>query len=181
MSVGYTDIARGGHPPRSARGTQPRPPPPVSLKQRTGRAATLRQPLPRQARPGAGCHDKHFLPLAPQPPPPSLWPPAGAPPTAGTGRRAAPVAVVSREPSSSSRRCMPAVAKVASAVTCTSCLHLHPEDSGLARGTAAPSPPQGTGTSLGLPPTPLESEPSWPCPRQDDEQRGRPPPRELGC
>lgn len=88
MSVGYTDIARGGHPPRSARGTQPRPPPPVSLKQRTGRAATLRQPLPRQARPGAGCHDKHFLPLAPQPPPPSLWPPAGAPPTAGTGRRA---------------------------------------------------------------------------------------------
>lgn len=93
----------------------------------------------------------------------------------------APVAVVSREPSSSSRRCMPAVAKVASAVTCTSCLHLYPEDSGLARGTAAPSPPQGTGTSLGPPPTPLESEPSWPCPRQDDEQRGRPPPRELGC
>lgn len=77
-----------GLPHRSARGTQPRPPPPVPLKQRTGRAATLRQPLPRQARPGAGCHDKHFLPLAPQPSPPSLWPPAGAPPTAGTGRRA---------------------------------------------------------------------------------------------
>ncbi|OXB71614.1 UNVERIFIED_CONTAM: hypothetical protein H355_006149 [Colinus virginianus] len=43
------------------------------------------------------------------------------------------VAVVSREPSSS-RRCTLAVAKVASAVTCTSCLHLHPEDLGLARG-----------------------------------------------
>lgn len=52
VSAGYTDSGPRGHPPRSARGTQPRPPPPVPLKQRTGRAATLRQPLPRQARPG---------------------------------------------------------------------------------------------------------------------------------
>lgn len=48
---------------------------------------------------------------------------------------AAPVAVVSREPSSFCRRCTLVVAKVASAVTCTSCLHLYPEKLGSDRGT----------------------------------------------
>lgn len=48
---------------------------------------------------------------------------------------AAPVAVVSREPSSFCGRCTLVVAKVASTVTCTSCLHLYLEKLGLVRDT----------------------------------------------
>lgn len=66
---------------------------------------------------------------------------------------AAPVAVVSREPSSFCGRCTLVVAKVASTVTCTSCLHLYPEKLGLVRGTCftRAAPREGTALSNPLP------------------------------
>ena len=100
---------------------------------------------------------------------------------------AAPVAVVSREPSSFCGRCTLVVAKVASAVTCTFCLHLYPEKLGLVRGThfTWAAPREGAAPSI-PPPDPrgrvLQEPRAAASPRrQDDEQRGRPPPRELGC
>lgn len=65
---------------------------------------------------------------------------------------AAPVAVVSREPSSFCGRCTLVVAKVASAVTCTSCLHLYPEKLGLVRGTRCTWAVPGEGTAPSIPP-----------------------------
>lgn len=92
---------------------------------------------------------------------------------------AAPVAVVSREPPSSSsssswsssssrcRSCTPGVAKVASAVTCTSCLHLHPDNLGSDRAASSPpSPgkiPQGRG----------RTEHPLPCPRSSPRSSPR--------
>lgn len=65
---------------------------------------------------------------------------------------AAPVAVVSREPSSFCGRCTLVVAKVASAVTCTSCLHLYPEKLGSDRGTRFTRAAPREGVAPSIPP-----------------------------